>query len=161
MKLSVLAVCAVTTMSLLQASPISAEENVQAIDFVNLFETLGGNHPGYRKAHARGVCATGTFASADSSYFQGAELLKHGKLPVVLRFSVGGGDPNSDERAPGTRGVGLQIKLPGGAIHNFTGNNFPVFAGKDPDTFYGFLSTLVLGEKVGPRRVMAIRVASI
>jgi catalase len=25
----------------------------------------------------------------------------------------------------------------------FTGNNFPVFAGKDPETFYGFLETLL------------------
>ncbi|MBT0585807.1 catalase family peroxidase [Alteromonas sp. SM 2104] len=115
----------------------------QATDFIELFEKLSGKHAGFRKAHARGVCATGTFSPEVSEAFRGAPLLNSGELPVTLRFSLGGGNPHSDERIAGARGVGLQIKLPDGRIHNFTGNNFPVFAGKDPATFFGFLSTLL------------------
>lgn len=42
----------------------------------------------------------------------------------------------------GARGMGISIALPDGRSHNFTGNNFPVLAGKTPEIFFGFLSTL-------------------
>ena len=48
----------------------------------------------------------------------------------------------------------MKIKLPNGSLHTFTGNNFPVFAGKDPQTLFGFLSSLVPDEdgKVDPAK---------
>ncbi|MBT1062345.1 catalase family peroxidase [Bowmanella sp. Y26] len=124
-----------------------AGAQVQAIDFIQLFEKMSGKQPGLRKAHARGVCAAGVFEPADSGLFVSAPLLSQGSLPVSLRFSVGGGNPAADERAPGTRGMGMQISLADGSKHTFTGNNFPVFAGKDPQTFFGFLSTLLPDEQ--------------
>lgn len=60
-----------------------------------------------------------------------------------MRFLAGGANPSSDEKAPGTHGMSMQIKLPNGSLRTFTGNNFLVFAGKDPKTFLGFLSTLL------------------
>lgn len=125
------------------AGPGLAQDSVQANDFIELFEKLGGSYPGFRKAHARGLCASGSFAPAGDSRFQRAALLNNGERPVTLRFSVGGPNPESDERVPGTRGVGIRIELPGGDAHHFTGNNFPVAAGKDPATFLGFLATLL------------------
>jgi catalase len=119
---------------------------VQANDFIELFEKMSGSQPGHRRAHARGVCAVGRFFPAASDAFAGAQLLSGGELPAVMRFSVGGGQPQADERKPGTRGMGLRIQLPGGGYHVFTGNNFPVFAGKDPETFFGFLATLLPDE---------------
>ncbi len=123
-----------------------AQGSVQANDLLELFEKLGGSYPGFRKAHARGLCASGTFTPATSPHFPQAALLANGELPVVLRFSVGGTNPESDERAPGTRGAGIRIELPEGDFHHFTGNNFPVSAGKDPETFFGFLATLLPDE---------------
>ncbi len=119
---------------------------VQANDFIALFEKMSGSQPGHRRAHAEGVCAAARFTPAANKAFLDAPLLSSGELPAIMRFSVGGGQPKADERKPGTRGVGLRIKLPGGGNHIFTGNNFPVFAGKDPDTFFGFLSTLLPDE---------------
>ncbi|MFB0912364.1 MAG: catalase, partial [Glaciecola sp.] len=106
---------------------------------------------------AKGMCASGTFVPAPNKHFEGAALLANGELPVSMRFSLGGANPNSDERAPGTRGLGMQIKLPNGSFHTFTGNNAPVFAGKDPATFFGFLSTLLPDEngKSDPAKTMA------
>ena len=139
-------------------SPMSmAQQKVQANDLVELFEKMSGKHPGYRKAHAKGLCASGTFIpSQESGPFSSSALLSSGDLPVTLRFSLGGGNPNADERAPGTRGMGMQISLPDG-LHMFTGNNFPVFGGKDPDTFYGFLKTLLPDEsgKRDPAKTIA------
>lgn len=132
-------------------------KKVQAADFTDIFEKLGGSHLGFRKAHANGLCASGTFIPSSNEHFKGAALLTNGELPVSMRFSLGGANPNSSERAPGARGMGMQIKLPNGSLHTFTGNNFPVFAGKDPETFFGFLSTLVPDEngKSDPAKTMA------
>lgn len=136
---------------------VASDKQVQANDLVDIFEKLGGKHPGFRKAHAKGLCATGTFTPSPTDKFQDAALLSNGELPATMRFSVGGADPGSDEKAPGTRGMGMQIKLPDGSFHTFTGNNFPVFAGKDPETFFGFLSTLLPDEngKPNPEKTMA------
>lgn len=126
---------------------IASPKSVSANEFIQLFEKLNGRHPGVRKAHASGVCATGEFQpNTQTNLFKNAPLLSSGALPVTLRFSMGGGNPIADERTTGTRGMGMQINLPGGARHIFTGNNFPVFAGKDPETFFGFLSTLLPDE---------------
>ncbi|ALS97148.1 catalase [Lacimicrobium alkaliphilum] len=134
-------------LSTLTAPVLAATNPVQAVDFINLFEKLSGKQPGIRKAHARGLCATGTFTPEQNAHFPGAALLSGGELPVVMRFSVGGGNPEADERAPGARGMGMQITLPEGSRHIFTGNNFPVFAGKDPQTFFGLLQTFVPDEQ--------------
>lgn len=127
-----------------------AEQKVQANDIVELFEKLNGKQPGHRKVHARGLCATGTFTPNTAKAFSSAALLSNGELPVTVRFSVGSGNPKADERAPGTRGMGMKIMLPDGGLHMFTGNNFPVFGGKDPETFYGFLKTLLPNESGQP-----------
>ena len=139
------------------SNAVANDKTIQANDFIELFGKLGGQHPGYRKAHAKGLCASGTFLPAPSKYFTGSQLLSNGELPVTMRFSVGGSNPNSDEKSPGARGMGMQIQLPNGSLHTFTGNNFPVFAGKDPETFYGFLSTLIPDEngKSDPAKTMA------
>jgi catalase len=143
---SSIAVCLLTVGVTAPSSAVAGDKEVQATDVVDIFEKLGGKHPGFRKAHAKGMCASGTFVPAPNEHFKGAALLANGDLPVSMRFSLGGANPNSDERAPGTRGLGMQIKLPNGSFHTFTGNNFPVFAGKDPETFFGFLSTMLPDE---------------
>lgn len=125
---------------------VQAQNKVQANDLVEIFEKMGGVHKGHRRAHARGLCVKGSFSPSQSDEFAGAKLLSSDKLPVLVRFSVGGANPASDERTPGTRGAGIRITLPDGSFHMFTGNNFPVFLGKDPDTFHGFLSTLLPDE---------------
>lgn len=146
MKQFVISACVAGAVGFTPFHHTLAQTNIQANDIVELFEKLGGKHPGFRKAHARGVCASGSFTPANSEYFSQAALLSNGDLPVTMRFSVGGANPDSDERKPGTRGAGIQIQLPDGSLHHFTGNNFPVFAGKDPATFFGFLSTLLPDE---------------
>lgn len=118
-----------------------------AVDMINLFEKLAGKQPGFRKAHARGICAAGEFVPNKSlSTYSTSELFKTDVIPATIRFSLGGGNPQADERTPGARGMAIQLKLPSGAIHNIVGNSTPVFAAKDPDTFFGFLETLIPGE---------------
>lgn len=157
-----IAACIFITGASLHNEASANDKPVSATDMVDIFEKLGGKHPGFRKAHAKGMCATGTFTPAQSEAFLGAALLSNGELPVAMRFSLGGANPNSDEKAPGTRGLGMQVKLPNGSFHTFTGNNFPVFAGKDVETFHGFLSTLLPDEngKTDPAKTMAYIMAN-
>lgn len=116
----------------------AAPESVTPMQLIELFERAGGKHPGYRKAHGAGVCAEGVFVPSANDVFDGAPLLNQGELKAQLRFSLAGPNPNASDRKPGARGVGLQISGEG-VSHIFTGNSFPVFAGKDPETFYGLV----------------------
>jgi len=122
-------------------------ESVSANDFIELFGKLGGEFKGMRKAHARGVCASGSFApSTEASEYSNSPLFNEELVPAQVRFSLGGPNPSADERTPGTRGVGIKLSLSDGSVYQITGNNTPVFTGKDPETFFGFLSTLLPDE---------------
>ena len=122
-------------------------KSATAMEFIEVFGQLGGAYPGFRKAHAKGVCAVGTFSpNTGAQQFADSALLSNGELPAQFRFSLGGSNPAADERIPGVRGIGVQIALPDGTKHTVTGNSAPVFNGKDPETFLGFLRTLLPGE---------------
>jgi catalase len=79
------------------------------------FEALNGVHPGFRRNHAKGVCVSGYFESNG----KGAALCKSlifqmGRVPVVGRFSLGGGLPYAADSAQNVRGLGILFQLPNG-----------------------------------------------
>lgn len=129
------------------STSVSGQQSKSPTDFIDIFEKLSGKHPGTRKAHASGICASGIFTpNSELSALSKSELFTLTGVPATIRFSVGGGNPNADDRAQGARGMAIQLKLPNGGLHNIVGNSTPVFAAKDPDTFFGLLETLVPGE---------------
>jgi catalase len=95
---------------------------------IDTFEKLNGEHPGFRRNHAKGVCFRGTFESNG----QGAALSKSvvfqpGKVPVIGRFALAGGMPFQTD-APGTvRSMAIQFQLPNGEEWRTGINNIPVF----------------------------------
>src|ERR1700751_1279632 len=83
--------------------------------FVNGFEKVYGIHSGFRRNHAKGVCVTGYFDSNG----QGIRVSKAvafpiGRVPVIGRFSLGGGNPNVGDAPDTIRGMGLLFRLPDG-----------------------------------------------
>jgi catalase len=63
-------------------------------DVVAALEDNGGKHPGYRRAHAKGLCFSGSFAASGAgSELSTARALKPGSYPVIGRFSTAGGNP--------------------------------------------------------------------
>jgi catalase len=105
--------------------------------FVDEFEKVGGIHSGFRRNHAKGVCVRGFFDSNG----QGARLSKalvfeSGRVPVIGRFSLGGGDPHASDELNNVRGLGLQFSLPDGERWRTAMVNLPVFPFKDPQAFY-------------------------
>lgn len=121
-------------------------DSVNALQLVEMFEKLGGKHPGFRKAHASGVCATGRFVPNSDMAAYSSSSLFGAESDAIVRFSMGSANPSADETAPGARGMAVQITLPDGSKHTMAGNNTPFFTGKDPETFYGFLQTLLPNE---------------
>ncbi|MBF7073142.1 catalase family peroxidase [Glaciecola sp. MH2013] len=126
---------------------LHAQESKSPVEFVELFEKLSGKHPGVRKAHANGVCAKARFEPNKAlAAHSSSPIFTQDTIDATLRFSLGGGNPNADERVAGTRGMAIQLNLPNGAKHNIVGNNTPVFAAKNPDIFFGLLERLLPGE---------------
>src|SRR5690554_3918050 len=116
---------------------VPAQANAQ--DFIAIFKEINGEHPGIRKAHARGVCAVGEFTPSETAKERfSSALFAPDSVPLTLRFSMGGGNPNADERR-GARGVGIQFQLPNNQIHMIAGITSPVFSGATPNHFLGLL----------------------
>ena len=60
----------------------------------NRFEQVNGPQPGFRRNHAKGVCATGYFESNGRGVaLSKASVFLPGRVPVIGRFSLAGGRP--------------------------------------------------------------------
>jgi len=105
--------------------------------FVNEFERVGGVHAGFRRNHAKGVCVRGYFDSnGQGTRLSKALVFQNGRVPVIGRFSLGGGDPHATDDLTTVRGLGLQFSLPDGEQWRTAMVNVPVFPFKDPQAFY-------------------------
>jgi len=104
---------------------------------VDTFEEVNGPHPGFRRNHAKGVCFTGYFDSNG----QGVELSKAsvfiaGRVPVIGRFALAGGQPYQADAPHTTRSMAILFKLRDGEQWRTGMNNTPVFAVNTPQAFY-------------------------
>src|SRR6195256_3525212 len=62
--------------------------------FVDGFEQVNGVHPGFRRNHAKGVGVSGFFESNGNGVrLSKAVVFQPGRVPVLGRFSFGGGQP--------------------------------------------------------------------
>ena len=92
-----------TLSNLIVATAISAE-TVDPVKMVDSFEAAGGKFEGYRRSGAKGICATGEFVgSTDGRTLSSASAFSGQKIPVIVRFSVGGGNPKAVDNAKSQR----------------------------------------------------------
>ncbi|MCC2616544.1 catalase family peroxidase [Aestuariibacter halophilus] len=131
-----------TTASQANEDLTQAPDNITAVDMINLFEQLNGPQPGFRKGHAKGVCAAGMFTPTEQANARFDSPLFDQPSAFIARFSMGGGNPHADESSRSARGVALQFQLPEGARHQIAGLTTPVFAGKTPEQFFGLLRVM-------------------
>ena len=105
--------------------------------FVDEFQLVSGTHSGFRRNHAKGVCVRGFFDSnGQGARLSKAVVFQNGRVPVIGRFSLGGGDPSASDDLSTVRGLGLQFSLPDGEQWRTAMINLPVFPFKDPQAFY-------------------------
>jgi catalase len=101
------------------------------------FEQVNGTHPGFRRNHAKGVCATGYFESnGNAASLSKAGLFAPGRMPVVGRIAFAGGMPFIVDDPATVRSLALRF-LPSGAEEWRTGMiNIPVFPFRTAQAFY-------------------------
>ena len=101
------------------------------------FEHVGGVHPGFRRNHAKGVGVSGSFESNGNGVrFSEAVVFRPGRVPVIGRFSLSGGQPYVADAPDEVRGLGLQFSLPDGEVWRTAMINLPVFPFRTPEAFY-------------------------
>jgi len=96
---------------------------------VNTFEQVsGGPHPGFRRNHAKGVDVIGYFDSnGEGAAFSKATVFRQGRVPIVGRFSIPGGQPHAPGASSPVRGFGIRFQLSDGEEWRTAMVNLPVF----------------------------------
>ncbi len=129
--------CALAGLLVMSAplTPAAADE-VSADQVVSALEGAFGVHPGERRNHTKGTCATGEFVgSTDAARYSRSALFSGKPVPVIARFSLAGGNPNAPDTAKSARGMALEFRLPDGQLQHMTMLNTPVFGAASPKTF--------------------------
>jgi catalase len=127
--------------------------------FVDRFEQVGGEHPGFRRNHAKGVCVSGWFDSnGQGAALSRATVFQQGRVPIIGRFSLGGGMPYQPDKSTTVRGLGICFMPTHGEEWRTAMINLPVFPFATPQAFYDQLLALAPDPATGkpdPAKVQA------
>ena len=105
--------------------------------FVDRFEQVYGRHDGFRRNHAKGLSASGTFQSSGAgTAVCEATVFKAGTVPLIGRFSLSGGLPDQPDKPDTVRGLALLFLPSGGQQWRTAMVNIPVFPDSTPQGVY-------------------------
>jgi catalase len=114
-----------------------AETALTPARFIDRFEQINGVLSGFRRNHAKGLGVSGFFESNGNGVrLSKAAVFELGRVPVIGRFSLDGGQPYQPDRPDTRRGLGLQFTLPNGELWRTAMINFPLFPVRTPEIFY-------------------------
>ena len=131
-------------------APAATPADITPQQMIASFEGAFGVHPGQRRNHIKGLCAAGEFVGTPEAATLSKSPVFSGKaIPVVARFSLGGGNPDVPDAAPAPRGMALELSLPGGSLQHFTMINAPIFAASSPASFRDAIDALKPDPKTG------------
>ncbi len=127
--------------------------------FADRFQQINGIHSGFRRNHAKGVGVSGWFTSNGNGIAVcKAAIFQPGKVPVIGRFSLAGGQPYAADADAVARGLGLRFAPPGGEEWRTAMLNLPVFPVATPKAFYDQLLAMAPDKATGqpdPAKVKA------
>jgi catalase len=104
--------------------------------FADRFEHVYGRHDGFRRNHAKGLSATGSFVSNGAgAAICRAAVFQRFAVSVIGRFSLGGGLPDQPDKPDTVRGLGLLFQT-GDQQWRTAMINLPVFTDSTPQGFY-------------------------
>jgi catalase len=122
---------------LLYAGGWFTPHNLSPATMINTFEQVFGEHPGFRRNHAKGVCISGYFeGNGRGVALSKAGVFPPGRIPVIGRFALAGGEPYQTDAAHTVRSMALLFKLPDGDEWRTGINNIPVFPVNTAQAFY-------------------------
>ena len=127
---------ATSTAPMLALGASAAGAEPSAPQMIDAFEGTFGVHPGQRRNHIKGTCAAGEFVgTADGATLSRSMLFSGKTIPVIARFSLGGGSPEVADAAPAPRGMALEFHLPANGLQHITMINVPIFGAISPASF--------------------------
>ncbi|MFC5066872.1 catalase family peroxidase [Flaviflagellibacter deserti] len=105
---------------------------------IDTFQAVDGVHEGFRRNHAKGLCASATFASngAGVPLSKASVFAAGASVPVIARFSIAGGQPYAADSAMSVKSFGLRFLLPGGEEWRTAMIPIPVFPVNTPEAFW-------------------------
>ena len=104
---------------------------------IDTFEAVNGQHLGFRRNHAKGVCLVGYFDSNGAgARYSKAQVFQQGRIPVFGRFALAGGMPRTPDNPAAVRSMALNFNLPNGEVWRTGMNDIPVFAVKNVQGFH-------------------------
>ena len=110
--------------------------------FVDGLEGAFGKFEGFRRSGAKGICAAGEFVgSAEGRALSTASAFSGRAVPVIVRFSIGGANPNAPENRRSQRNMALQFNLPDGELWQMANISAPVFSAATPKQFMASLES--------------------
>lgn len=135
--------------------PLTTDEKVLTLsqDLLKQFETLFGEHPGFRPAHAKGTMLTGTFTSAaGASKLSSAQHLNQTSTPIVVRFSDTTGLPLIPDNDPNSNPKGMATRfMLGERVHtDIVSHSVDGFPTRTGDEFLEFLRALAVSDPANP-----------
>ena len=105
-------------------------------EVISALVAANGDHPGLRKNHAKGFCAAGYFVGLpEAAQYSRSAIFSGVEVPVVVRFSLGGGNSDAPDTARSPRGIGIEYRLADGAKQHMTMINASIFFTKEPSGF--------------------------
>jgi len=126
---------------------------------VDSLEAHDGRHPGFRRAHAKGLCIEGSFVSnGNGALLSTAGIFARTSSAVIGRFSTGGGQPYAPDGRLAFRSLALSLIHKNGEQWRMALDDTPMFLVATPQAFVDFQRATTADLKTGkpdPARVDA------
>lgn len=132
----------VATVALLGMSAGTVAQEVTPEQLIDGLNSVFGNKQ-VRASHAKGVCVTGTFTpTPDAAALSKAPQFAK-PVPVLGRFSVGGGNPKAPDKVKGARGLAVRFDVGGGNNTDLVMVNAPIHFANTLEQMMGFFQARV------------------
>lgn len=158
------AAAALLTLGALGQLATASDQHIDPVAFVDQFEATAGKYEGYRRSGAKGICATGEFVGTpEARALSTASAFSGEPVPVIVRFSVGGANPNAPDNVRGQRNLALQFDLPNRERWQMGNISSPVFGASTPKQLFELLASRAPDPETGvadPERIRAFNEAN-
>jgi catalase len=135
--------------------PLPTDEKLLALSnhLLEQFETIFGQHPGFRPAHAKGAMLTGAFTpSTEAASLSRAPHMTRESTPVTIRFSNSTGLPLLPDNDPNAnpRGMAIRFNLAEHSHTDIVSHSIDAFPTRTGDEFLEFLRALASSDLAAP-----------
>ena len=123
-----------------EAPPKPEEHDQLSKDLVAAATSIYGAHDGRRALHAKGIWCEGTFTATDEAgRLSRAAHFSGDAVPVLVRFSNGSGNPDSNDASREARGMAVKLRPAGGDETDMLATTARAFSTRTPEEFLELL----------------------